>query len=42
MGVSGTGGTWATEASEFCFGYAEFKVQRGPTEKEIAKGQLEI
>lgn len=42
MGVSGMGSTWGTEGSEFCFGYAEFKVQRGPAEKEIPSGQLEI
>lgn len=42
MGVSGMGSTWGTEGNEFCFGYAEFKVQRGPAEKEIPSRQLEI
>lgn len=34
--------TWAAEGIEFRFGYAESEVQRGPTEKEMPRGQLEI
>lgn len=42
VGVSGLGSTWATEGSEFSFKYAESKLERRETEKEVSNGQLEI